>query len=265
MTETLAEFSALHGPVLARDEMRHNMLLAILDSESGSVATWTLGPAGACAVQAGHHHIVLGAVDEAAAHRLAEATASRPYPGITGPGLTAQWFVDRARKLSLSFAAPMRLTLHVLDGRARLPATPATPGRPRVAGFGDARLVISWVHAFMAEAVPGEAPPRDDAIELDIACERYLLWEVDRKAVAIGAMQRETQNTGIVTCVYTEPAERARGYGGSVTAALAERAFANGKSHVCLFVDRGNAAAARCYARLGFKPHVDALAYRRDP
>ena len=61
-----------------------------------------------------------------------------------------------------------------------------------------------------------------------------------------------------IAVVYTPPPLRGRGYAGSVTAALVEKAFAEGKSMACLYTDLRNPFSNRCYAKIGFKPVCDA-------
>lgn len=52
---------------------------------------------------------------------------------------------------------------------------------------------------------------------------------------------------------------------GSVTAALVERAYAEGKAFVCLYTDLRNPASNRCYAKVGFAPVCGSvLLPRRD-
>ena len=67
-----------------------------------------------------------------------------------------------------------------------------------------------------------------------------------------------------ISAVYTPPAQRGRGYAGSVTAAVAERIFAEGKAAACLYTDLRNPASNRCYAKIGFKPVCDAWHYARQ-
>ena len=57
--------------------------------------------------------------------------------------------------------------------------------------------------------------------------------------------------------VYTPPPLRGKGYGGSVTAAVVEQAFAEGKTMACLYTDLRNPFSNRCYAKIGFKPVCD--------
>ena len=55
---------------------------------------------------------------------------------------------------------------------------------------------------------------------------------------------------------------RGRGYAGSVTAALVERIYAEGKLFVCLYTDLRNSFSNRCYTqRLEFTPVASSWHY----
>src|ERR1043166_1669773 len=101
------DFVAYHQPALERDEVKHNLILAILGRlaapDPPELRRWTLGAAGACAVQTPPHSIVLGEVTRADCRALAEETRDLDYPGVVGNDLTAEWFVERAGELGLNF------------------------------------------------------------------------------------------------------------------------------------------------------------------
>ena len=62
-----------------------------------------------------------------------------------------------------------------------------------------------------------------------------------------------TRNAAAISSVYTPSRLRGKGYGGSVTAAVAASAFAEGKTMACLYTDLRNPFSNRCYARIGFR------------
>jgi hypothetical protein len=74
---------------------------------------------------------------------------------------------------------------------------------------------------------------------------------------------RRTQNAGTISLVYTPPHLRGRGFAGSVTAALVEHIFSQGKRLACLYTDRRNPSSNRCYEKIGFRPVCDSLLYPR--
>ena len=56
---------------------------------------------------------------------------------------------------------------------------------------------------------------------------------------------RRTRSTGSIAGVYTPPAQRGRGYAGSVTAAVVERIYAEGMNTACLYTDLRNPQSNR--------------------
>jgi hypothetical protein len=72
------DFVEHHRSALERDEVRHNLILAILDrlaaGQPPGLLRWTLGPPGACAVQTPGYPIVLGELTAAQCRALADET-----------------------------------------------------------------------------------------------------------------------------------------------------------------------------------------------
>src|SRR5262245_26419351 len=99
------DFAAYHRDALERDEVRHNLILAILGrvADNRDIRCWTMGGPGECAVQVPKYAIVLGDVTAAQCRALAEETKGLDYPGVVGLDQTAQWFVDCALGVGVSF------------------------------------------------------------------------------------------------------------------------------------------------------------------
>src|SRR5215831_11216043 len=95
-----ADFAEHHRPSLERDEVRHNLILSILDrlalDPAPNLRRWSLGASGACAAQSPGYPIVLGELTQAQCSTLAWETRDLDYPGIVGPEQTASWFAERA-------------------------------------------------------------------------------------------------------------------------------------------------------------------------
>jgi predicted GNAT family acetyltransferase len=255
-------FIDYHRRALGCDEVRHNVLLMILNRIEAGEATearrWTLGGPGACAAQTPPYAIVLGELNETQCHALADQVAD--YPGVVGPDLTARWFVERATARGIAFGEPVPEKIHALSGPPRYPGA---PGEARLAARDDADLLFEWTVAFMREAVPHDPDPVRERVIEGIAEERYLLWIVDDLPVSMAAIARRLRTTAAISAVYTPPALRGRGYAGSVTAATAERIFAEGRSSACLYTDLRNPFSNRAYAKIGFKPVCEAWHYPR--
>ena len=256
------EFVEYHRAALERDEVRHNVLLMILSrieaDQAADARRWTLGGPGACAVQTPPYAIVLGALNEAQCHVLADQVAD--CPGVVGPDLAAKWFVVRATARGIAFGAPVPEKIHALSGPPRYPGA---PGEPRLAILEDADLVFEWTQAFMREAVPHDPAPVRERVVKGISEGSCLLWIVEGVPVAMAAIARRLKTTAAISAVYTPPALRGRGYAGSVTAAIAERIFAERRASACLYTDQRNPFSNRAYAKIGFKPVCEAWHYPR--
>jgi len=260
----LQEFAALHLPALELDEVRFNVQIAVLKAAAAEppagFAFWSLGAPGHCATRSPGRPILLGNLDKAQCCKLAKATVDLDYPGVVGADETAIWFAEHAAALGIGFQEPIPQRISLLDCA---PRRPNAPGRPRDLTAEDAPLLHEWMTAFHREAVPHDPPPRKDLVEKAAVSGRFLFWIVDGEPVSVAAISRRLRHTTAIAPVYTPPAHRSRGYGGSVTAAVVERAFAEGRPVACLFTDLRNPMSNRCYAKIGFTPYCDAWHFVR--
>lgn len=258
------EFTEHHRPALERDEAKHNIILATLDRLAAehppNLRRWTLGAPGACAVQTAGYPIVLGELTPAQCRTLADQTRDLEYPGVVGPDQTAQCFAERAVALGLTFLEPIAQRIHVLRDK---PNYPGAPGHARVIGPADAERFADWTTAFLRDAVPYDPLPSREHLAQIAAEGRHQFWIVGGEPVSMAGIVRRTRHAAAVAGVYTPPALRGRGYAGSVTAAVVERIFAEGKTAACLYTDLRNPASNRCYAKIGFKPVCRSWHYPR--
>jgi RimJ/RimL family protein N-acetyltransferase len=262
---TLADYINYHLAVLEGHEVRHNVNLAVLAAASTGpvpgLMTWTFGEPGRCAIKSPGRAILIGELERSHCQRLAEETKDATYPGVVGPDQTAIWFVEHAVSLGLSFAPPIPQRIYALTEGPRYPCA---GGHARIVNIDDAQLLAAWMDAFQREAVPHDPPPRREHIEKAACSGRYLFWAVNSQPASMAGIVRRTRNTAAIAGVYTPPEKRGRGYAGSVTAALVERAFAEGKKAVSLYADLRNPYSNRCYAKIGFKPVCDSFHYVRS-
>jgi GNAT superfamily N-acetyltransferase len=251
----IAEFASTHIPALERDEARHNLILALTaqaaQDPSSRLRYWSLGDAGACAVQFPGRPIILGDVDATHCARLADETRDLDHAGAIGPDETALRFVEVARKLGRRFLDPMPQKIHALRGA---PHYPTRDGTAHTVTAADVDLFATWTLAFSREATPHDPQPSPEALQKGAASGRYMFWTVDGTPVSLAGIVRRTRRGVAIASVYTPPELRGRGYAGAVTAALVERAYAEGKEFACLYTDLRNPAANRCYAHVGFTP-----------
>jgi RimJ/RimL family protein N-acetyltransferase len=260
----LAEFIAQHVLALEQDEVRHNLILGVLaraaKAPNPELLTWTLGDAGACAIKTPNRPIVLGELTREQCRALADTTRHLDYTGVVGLDSMPIWFVERAAELGHTFREPIPQRIHALR---RPPAYPGVSGSAREVTAADGPLFADWVTAFAQEAIPDD--PITPRADLEKAADdgRHLFWVVDDAPVSLAGVMRRLSNAAAIGTVYTPPALRGRGFAGSVTAAMAERLFAEGKTAVCLYTDLRNPASNRCYAKIGFEPVCDSWHYLR--
>lgn len=259
-----ADFDADHRPALEADEVRQNLMLAILEravkEKPADFMSWTLGGPGACAVKTAGWPILLGDVSEAQCRTLAEETSSLDYPGVIGPDLTAPWFVAQARARGLDFVDPIAQQIHALSER---PTYPGASGHARAVTAEDAPLFADWRTAFSREATPRDPIPTREELERTAGEGRYSFWIDDGRPVSLAGIVRRLRSCAAIAGVYTPPALRGRGYAGSVTAAVVERIYAEGRTTACLYTDLSNPFSNRCYAKIGFKPVCASLHFHR--
>jgi predicted GNAT family acetyltransferase len=146
----------------------------------------------------------------------------------------------------------MRQAMHVLS-EVTDPPRPA-PGRLQLAGRSDRPLLLGWMEEFAREA---GVPPGGEAM-LDAQLDRggLLVWDHDGPVSMIGVSPSVAGVTRIGP-VYTPPAHRRRGYGGSVVAATSRRALAHGEHSCMLFTDLSNPTSNKIYAEVGYRRAAD--------
>jgi predicted GNAT family acetyltransferase len=260
------EFTAYHFPGLEPQEVKHgyvfNAIARMGDKKLEGVSYWTLGEPGECAIQLGHHSLLLlGELSENQCHTLAELTAHTRYPGLIGPDMTAKWFTDRARELGLQFLDPEALQLYSISDK---PNYPGASGRVRRATIRDATLLADWLTAFHREAIPQYPVPAREELERASGEDRFLFWIDKGEPAAMAGIARRLKTSAAIRAVYTSPELRGRGYAGSVTAAMVERIYAEGRKTACLYADLNNLGSIRCYTKIGFTPVRKSLHFRRN-
>ncbi|HJY50787.1 MAG TPA: GNAT family N-acetyltransferase [Stellaceae bacterium] len=260
-----AEFRAYHEPALEPQEVKHGLILNALgqlgDEKSVEVSYWTLGRPGECAIRMGHHSIVLGALDEKQCRNLADLTAHTDYPGVIGPDMTPKWFTDRARELGLQFLEPEPQQIYSISDK---PLYPGASGHIRPVTIEDAPLLADWLIAFHREAVPHDPVPARVELERAASENRFLFWIDNAQAVSMAGIARRLKTSAVISAVYTPPELRGRGYAGSVTAAMVERIYTEGRKIACLYADLRNPASNRCYTKIGFRPVCKSFHFLRD-
>jgi len=256
VTTDIQAFDALHRPVLEQDEVRHNILLAIMgralqEDPAAQTRTWSFGAPGACAVQSPGRGLVLGDMTQQHCRDLAHELAGTAFRSVLGADDVPHWFVDAAKQQGETFGEPMPQRIHQLSEK---PIYPGAAGSDRLATEADADLFAQWATAFVREAAPEDQAPSRQDLDKKVRSGDIVFWIVDREPVAMAGVVRRLETATAIAWVYTPTELRGRGYGGSATAALVDRVLAEGYSTVCLYTDLRNPASNRCYEKIGFKP-----------
>jgi GNAT superfamily N-acetyltransferase len=254
-----AEFNSYHTPALEQDEARHCLILALMERAAredppGQTRAWSFDAPGACVVQTRGRGLVLGELTREHCRQLAEEAAATHFHSVVGPDEAPLWFVERAAELGTRFLPPMAQRIHAIS---RPPLYPGSEGAARPVMPEHADIFARWYIAFAAEAVPEDEPPRREAIERRMGSGDCLFWMADGEPVSLAGIIRRTRHAAAIALVYTPPELRGRGYAGSVTAAVVEKIYAEGRRMACLYTDLANPFSNRCYAKIGFEPICD--------
>jgi GNAT superfamily N-acetyltransferase len=237
----IQDFVQFHTPSLEINEARHNLILAILANAERDIASalrvWSLGAPGACAVQDPGWPIVLGELDKHQCYALADQVHDVDFSVVVGTGRTAVWFAERAQALDIGFAEPIPQQIHAIRSK---PHYPGVHGASRVIASADADLVTEWLLEFSREATPHDPEPNCEKIKKGAGDGQHMFWTVNSMPVSIAGIVRQTKHGLAIGNVYTPPRYRGSGYAGSVTAAIVERAYAEGKLFACLYTDLRN-------------------------
>jgi uncharacterized protein len=262
---------------LGEREAEHNLLFGILHT-LGRDGTIFAGPPYLAAVADGGrvvavairtppHNLVLSEVDDPAAIELIvdDLVASGDLtPGALGPvahvrRLAEQWSSRTGRPHQRRMSERIFRLSQVIAPR------PA-PGAMRVAGIGDRDVLVDWLTAFTAEALPEEEAALNDAAD---TIDRWLreggklnyLWEVDGRPVSWTGVGGRTPNGTRMGPVYTPSVERGRGYASCLVAAASQAQLDSGLSFCFLFTDLANPTSNHVYQSIGYEAVSDVDVY----
>jgi uncharacterized protein len=206
------------------------------------------------------HNLVLSEVDDAQAiEPLTESVrlAFEALPGVLGPTKPAARFVGA---WEAGTGVHGRRVLAQRIYRAETVLVPrGVPGGMRPYADADRPLVLSWLDAFVAEALP-EAPPEPAADLLERRLREpeggLALWE-DGEPVSFASFGGSTPNGIRVGPVYTPPERRRRGYASALVAELTRELLARGRRFCFLFTDLANPTSNTIYQEIGYRPVAD--------
>jgi hypothetical protein len=276
---TAAEFLDRAGPLLDADEARHNLVLGIAGvlrdrpEVYPDFRLWVVegagAPVAAALITPPHNLVLADAADPLALGPLAEAVhdSGVPIPGVVGNRPTVGLFNDiwAARA---GVAPRLRRAQGVFALTAVRPV-PSSSGAARAARPEDRRLILEWMEAFSAEALPEEPFDRERTARgvdhritnMEATAAGIWLWVAAGEAVALVAYGSPTPEGIRLGPVYTPPERRRRGYATSLVAEVSARLLEGGFRRCYLFTDLANPTSNAIYRRIGYEQVCESAEY----
>ena len=272
------DFGELAEPYWMRDEARHNLEIGICGRVAREPHAYGDEPPYMAVVLDGERvtgaairtppfNLLVSTRDVESLDALAADVLGRfaSLPGVmsdtaTAPAFAARWQARAGQAPEVGM--PQRI--YRLSAQ---PEIPAVPGALRGASAADRSLLIDWLDAFTAEALP-DSPHTDTGEFVDARLreseQSIFLWE-HGGPVSLGGVGGATPNGSRVGPVYTPPELRNRGYASACVATLSRRLLAEGKQFLFLFTDLRNPASNHVYEKLGYEPVCDMQEIRFVP
>jgi hypothetical protein len=273
-----ADFLERAGPLLEADEARHNLILGIAGvlrdrpEVYPEFGLWVVEDAGApvaAALITPPHNLVLADASPGAVAPLAAAVhaSGLPVPGVLGNRPTVDLF-NEIWALRAGVTPRLRMAQGVFALAAVRPV-PSAPGAARSARPEDRRLILEWLEAFSAEALPGEPFNRESTARgvdhrmanLDATAAGIWLWVEAGEPVALVAYGGPTPQGIRLGPVYTPPERRRRGYATSLVAEVSARLLEGGYRRCYLFTDLANPTSNAIYRRIGYEQVCESAEY----
>ncbi len=138
------------------------------------------------------------------------------------------------------------------------------PGHFRQATEADLDLISRWHVEFNAEAT---GHPVDYASSYEKNSKRlsdfYLFEDTNGNVCAMACIARKLLKGCCISLVYTDPAERGKGYCATLMHHLAKMQLAKGYEYLGLFVDQANPISNHTYKKVGYVILEDSIEYDR--
>jgi predicted GNAT family acetyltransferase len=269
-------FLDLAGPLLVRDEARHNLILGIAGTTELHPELYPVYHAWvvlderevvAAATMTPPHKLIVAdpASDEAALALLDAVRASGvEVPGFvanlpTAPMFAQAWSEATGSSVELVRTEGVYALTQVLDVQV-------TTGAARSVGADDRSLLERWLSEFEAEAMPTETSDpeqRERSIEtrLSSAVAGFWIWEDDDVPVSLAGYSGPTTSGIRIGPVYTPPDLRRQGYASNLVAHLSRSLLEDGYRACFLFTDLANPTSNKIYTDIGYVRVCDAAEY----
>ena len=271
-----AQFLGAAGDFLSRREAEHNLLLGICGrlrtaprlygSDPYFATVSGDGAAVGAAIRTPPYNLILSEQVDLDAVDLLVADSARAFgdvPGVLGPKEASRRFADGWCE-TRGVTARLAMEERIFRCRKAVPQG-AVRGRLRKATAAERDLLVAWVTAFMAEALPNASPrPAEEAVDdyLDRTGDLGVyLWD-DDGPVSLAGCGNPTPTGVRIGPVYTPPELRGRGYASALTASLTQLLLNGDRKFCFLFTDLANPTSNRIYQRIGYEPVADVDEYR---
>ena len=156
-----------------------------------------------------------------------------------------------------------RISMDIMELR-ELRDISLAPGYFRQATEADLDLICRWHVEFNAEAT---GHPIEYATSYEKNSKRlsdfYLFEDPSGQIVAMACIARKLLKGCCVSLVYTDPAQRGKGYCAALMHHLAKTQLATGYEYVGLFVDQANPISNHTYKKVGYVILEDSIEYDR--
>jgi ribosomal protein S18 acetylase RimI-like enzyme len=261
-----AEVLATAAEFLARDPVRHNVVLSLLETrvrhpEAGDY--WIVERAGAVVGVVFRSPVdytpALTPMDAGAVTAVVDAMAGAgvTLPGVNGDATTASRFAGAWAARTRTPGRPVRGQRLFEVQEVRPPLAPG--GAVRTARAGDHDLLADWVDAFHVEISDSPIGNSRAIVEQRVAAGHFHVWD-HGGAVAFAGTTPPARDVVRIGPVYTPPADRGRGYASALVAELSRNVLARGERCV-LYTDLDNPTSNAIYQRIGFEAVEEAIRY----
>jgi predicted GNAT family acetyltransferase len=255
------------GPLLLRDEARHNLIFGICTTLVDAPAAypgfrlWTVESGGESVVAAlmtpPFNLVVAQPADAAAVRFAAEALVDLgvDLPGVTGAVPEADLFAESWQSLT-GAGRQLRMSQGVYAARTAQPPEDVA-GELRFASADDRQLLVDWTLAFESEALPEDAPRHDveQIVDRRLASKSggTALWDHDGQTVSLSGFGGGTPHGIRIGPVYTPPQFRRRGYASALVGQLSRHLLDGGREYCFLYTDLANPTSNRIYMNVGYE------------